>query len=110
MTTWKYNDILVRGEEKRRIVGVCDEVIFLEDSGLCSTQKGLEEAGWGLEEVKGEPKEREKYYYSDIAIEKLYSVEHWINDSTDCLRKEKGIIFKTKEEAIAKSKMMLGIK
>lgn len=43
MTTWKYNNVLVKGEEKRRIIGICDEVIFIEGENYNYTQKEIVE-------------------------------------------------------------------
>jgi hypothetical protein len=63
-----------------------------------------------LPEEKWIPKDGETYYIPDIGTPDLFFSAAWTNDKYDDLRMSRGIVFKTKEEAIAIAKEILGIK
>lgn len=55
------------------------------------------------------PEYRDEYYYPDFSYPELYDYSVWVNDDSDKNLASFGLVFKTKEEAIAKAKEMLGI-
>lgn len=46
------------------------------------------------------------YYLPDILEEKLYCLYQWLGDELDMRCKERGLVFRTKEEAIEVAKKM----
>ena len=61
------------------------------------------------EEVPYKPKHGNCYFIADITSVTYYTQHIWSNDVVDRTLFERGLIYKTKEEAIAKAKQMLGI-
>lgn len=64
-------DIIQKGEEKRRILAVCGELVGLSWNdnhklfgGDWRTPLGLEREGWQLEKKKWVPKSGERYYFA----------------------------------------------
>ena len=51
----------------------------------------------------------EHYFVPDIMGKDLYTESYWLNDEIDRNLKKRGLVYKTKEEAIARAKEMLGI-
>lgn len=51
----------------------------------------------------------EHYFVPDIRAKDLYAESYWLNDEIDRNLKKRGLVYKTKEEAIARAKEMLGI-
>lgn len=49
----------------------------------------------------------ETYYVADPFVEKVYTKNTWLDSSTERLINERGLCFKTEEEAQAKSKSMI---
>ena len=49
------------------------------------------------------------YFFPDIVGKNLYAEVIWFNDDEDKNLKKRGLVYKTKEEAIARAKEMLGI-
>ena len=49
------------------------------------------------------------YYVPDILEEKLYCLYQWLGDELDMGCKERGLAFRTKEEAIEAAKKMLEV-
>lgn len=49
------------------------------------------------------------YFVPDIMGKNLYAEAIWFNDDEDKNMKKRGLVYKTKEEAIARAKEMLGI-
>ena len=58
---------------------------------------------------KFEPKVGDVYYMADVNSDKLYHARKWYGDPWDLNQESRGVAFNTHEEAIAKSKEMLGI-
>lgn len=57
-----------------------------------------------------EPKEGNSYFYPEIFSEEFYDEDRWSNDFyCDKLSLKRGLVFLTKEDAIANAKAMLGI-
>lgn len=56
------------------------------------------------------PKSGEYYWYNDISIPAMVNQTMWLNDKVDEHRLKHNFCFKTKEEAIARAKELLGIK
>ena len=55
------------------------------------------------------PKEGDIYYISNVVVKDFYSSYEWDNSEYDKVWLERGIIFKTKEEAITHAKKMLEV-
>lgn len=55
------------------------------------------------------PEFRDEYFYPDFSNSELYNYSVWFNDDSDKNLASLGLVFRTKEEAIAKAKEMLGI-
>lgn len=53
------------------------------------------------------PNNSEIYYVPDVTADKKYSSWRWFNNETDQLHYQRGVIFKTAEEAIAAAEQML---
>lgn len=51
----------------------------------------------------------EHYFVPDIMGKTLYAEAIWFNDDEDKNMKKRGLVYRTKEEAIARAKEMLGI-
>lgn len=51
----------------------------------------------------------EHYFVPDIMGKTLYAEAIWFNDDDDKNMRRRGLVYKTKEEAIARAKEMLGI-
>lgn len=49
------------------------------------------------------------YFFPDIVGKNLYAEVIWFNDDEDKNLKKRGLVYKTKEEAIARAKEMLNI-
>ena len=61
----------------------------------------------GTEYNKPWPTMYDSYYLPDILEEKLYCLYQWLGDELDMRCKERGLVFRTKEEAIKAAKKML---
>lgn len=53
------------------------------------------------------PKVGSRYFYSDIADENLFGRNTWYDDEADNHRYDLGLVYKTEEEAIARSREIL---
>lgn len=51
----------------------------------------------------------ERYFVPDVLGEHLYAVATWMNDKQDKGLLKRELVYKTKEEAIARAKEMLGV-
>ena len=49
----------------------------------------------------------ETYYVADPFVEKVYTKNTWLDSSSEKLINDRGLCFKTEEEALAKSKSMI---
>lgn len=49
----------------------------------------------------------EAYYIADPFVEKVYTKNKWYDSSTERMINDRGLCFKTEEEALAKSKSMI---
>lgn len=49
----------------------------------------------------------ETYYVADPFVEKVYTKNTWLDSSTERLINDRGLCFKTEEEALTKSKSMI---
>lgn len=56
------------------------------------------------------PKDGDRYCIPDVTHDEFYYWECWENNYVDERHLERNLVFKTKEEAIARAKEMLGIK
>jgi len=108
MTQFKKGDIIVRGEDKRKVLGVCGEVVFVSQDnnytkmGFHYTHQELIDNGWKLEEKEWKLEVGGEYFYPDINYSGKYNSSQWNNDRIDNRRKNTVGIFKTAEEAIAR--------
>lgn len=100
---FKQNDILVNGKDKRKVLGVCGEVIFtscandmVSPTVVSWRQKELESAGWTLEEKKWKPKSNESYWY--VSSCGLLGLSKWFLDSGDYFRQQTGNCFPYTDE------------
>jgi len=96
------------------VLGVLNEIIFVsaiekvDDSEFyIQHQKDLENAGWKLVEPKWIPEEGDTYFHPEITIRELYIDEEWDGLNIDQHRLKHNLVFKTKEEAIARAKDIL---
>lgn len=87
-------------------------MIELVHDGYIATNMSDEE----LEQSRAEYNNREtwptlyeSYYVPDILRNEPYCVYQWLGDELDMKRKERGIVFRTKEEAIEACKKMLEV-
>lgn len=62
-----------------------------------------------IEDAKGKmwPMDDDPYYYVDLTTHSMYGKDKWDGYQTEMDMKERGLIFKTKEEAIEAAKKML---
>jgi len=118
MTQFKKGDILVNGVEKRKVLGVCGDVLFVSYSSVgrsdsyngddydrvedYRTHNSLIEFGWKLEEREWEPEMNNQYYFPDFSSIDKYGQSNWDNDKFDNNRKNTVGVFPTAEEAIAR--------
>lgn len=51
----------------------------------------------------------ESYYVPDVTSDKKYGIWRWLNVGVDKLHYERGVVFKTAEEAIAVAEQMLAV-
>ncbi len=107
-----YNKILYT----RKVLAVIDDALYItsfdEDHespcGTFFTEENLQD--YTLVEPAKEdwtPARNIEYYCSDITLTRKYVIDYWNNDNTDNYRKSLGLIFKTKEEAIAHTDLIL---
>lgn len=75
-----------------------------------NTPKDIKQQGWKLVEKKWKPECQEEYYYPCAYYKDFYSGNEWEDENFDKILLERGLVFKTSEEAIAKCKKMLSIK
>lgn len=125
---FKANDIIKDGDYYRRVHGMLGEVV------LASYQRGAESfarkensvsaiytsdhANWTIVERDGKPfvptpwkpELGEVYYYPSPASSDLHVAVRWDSDSIDNFRLERGLVFRTAEEAIRHAKKMLEVK
>ena len=113
----KTGDILISDKgEKRKILGVCDEMVFLSHLNKFSlydygcTHQYILDIGYKLEEKAWKPEIGEIYFYPEIDNSILNNWKRWEDDKQDNFRLSHNLVFKTAEEAITRAKEMLGIK
>ena len=58
---------------------------------------------------KYKPEIKEKYYYVNLTVDRMYSYCEWTNDEYDNMLLERGLIFKTKEEVLEEAKVQLDV-
>ena len=58
---------------------------------------------------KWKPKYDERYYISDFTFKDWWDYNIWVGDSIDNILYNRGLVFKTKEEAVKKAKEICGI-
>lgn len=112
MRKLKEGDILKLNKTTLEILGVCGKAVLANGSmcdGVILTQELIEKSGWKLEEPKWKPEYQEEYYFPAFYDKGFYSGSEWEDSPIDTLLLERGLIFKTSEEAIAKCKEMLGL-
>lgn len=66
----KQGDILIKGETRRKVLGVCGEVVFMSRNndfsivaGIPYTVQELLEDGWTVEQQPWEPKDEDKAWF-----------------------------------------------
>jgi hypothetical protein len=112
----KTGDILKRKDNRItvKVLGVCDEVYFLSQWNDHDIAEGF----YTLSELKERfeiptekwvPEIGFKYFVSRTDDSDYYSFGFWEDCSLDNYRLERNLIFKTKEEAIARAKQLLNI-
>lgn len=80
----------------------------LVHDGYVATNMSDEELEQGRAEYNETwPTMYDPYYIPDILEEKLYCLYQWLGDELDMRCKERGLAFRTKEEAIEVAKKML---
>lgn len=109
---WKQGDKIQKGEETIEIIGVCGEVVFTKGEGkmvYCVTQKGLEDLGWKLVKEKWVPDKKEVYFVPNLfcCMEEVSEGFYWYGTENDNYRLAYNLVFKTKEEAIARREEIL---
>lgn len=116
---YKQGDTLQNQTYKRKILGICGEVIFLSAMGdhertaealfysMC-TEKDLEMYGFSLEKRKWEPQSGEEFWY----INSMGTVfrDTWVSSSEDCAHLAFGNCFETKEQAEAYAEKIRALK
>lgn len=120
MRKLKQGDIIIHDGGKRKILGVCGEMVFMSEEGdyethcsctRCpSTQKTLKDFGYQIDEPDWKPEIGGDYFVPDLGEEKLYYQYTNTCNPVDNRFIENKIAFETMEEAIAKAKAMLNIK
>lgn len=60
-------------------------------------------------EAKMWPKYGDEYYFPMPCSKPMYERTEWCNDNTDRMLEERGLVFKTKEEAVEAGKKMLEV-
>ena len=95
---FKQNDILVNGKDKRKVLGVCGEVVFTSFANdleshivVCWRQKMIEADGWTLEEKKWEPESCKSYLYVDNYGKIKDAI--WYKDTSDLFYQQTGNCF-----------------
>ena len=58
---------------------------------------------------KYKPEIKEKYYYVNLTVDRMFSYCEWTNDEYDNMLLERGLIFKTKEEVLEEAKVQLDV-
>ncbi|WP_288763436.1 hypothetical protein [uncultured Mitsuokella sp.] len=81
----------------------CDESVFIE-----AVSDSIKAAVTDAKE-KMRPKNGETYYVPHPFSKSMYSSQEWAGDSIDRRVEERGLMFKTKEEAIEAAKKMLEV-
>jgi hypothetical protein len=113
----KTGDILKEknGPESVKVLGVFDEMYFVSQydnhnkaSNANYTLLDLKEC-FEIPEEKWVPEIGENYCLADIESADYYYYTQWDNHKTDQMRLQRNLVFKTKEEAIARAKQLLGI-
>lgn len=98
-----------------KILGICGEVYFLslgvtdEVAASPRTLKEIKDEGYIIPEEKWKPEIYEEYYVADPATTNLYSRYTWSDNTYNNDLLEKGLVFRTKEEAIKAAEKMLGV-
>ena len=87
MENIKIGDIVVRGSDKRKVLAVLEEIVFLsepnafEKAGLYLTLEELKEENYTIQESKWEPIEDENYWW--ISGDGFIGQSFWRNNKTD---------------------------
>lgn len=109
-------DYIVSGDGCKSLVLEVLENTFLksvfsdyDETDCWFTFQEIDKHGWKIERKKEKwvPKFGELYYLANTASHEMFSDCCWNNYKNDFARLERGIVFKTKEEAIEASKKML---
>ena len=108
MTQFKKGDILVKREQKRKVLEVLGDLVFIIHISKLDTsirpfiQKELIDNGWKLEEKEWTPEMNKPYFFPHFGSSDKYNSNNWINDTVDNNLKNSTGVFQTKEEAIAR--------
>lgn len=101
----KQGDILIKGNDKRKVLGVCGEVVFLSSysdmtrTGANVTATQLEQDGWTVEEQPWFPKYGEQIWH--INSKGHVTEGKWTSSEKQVAKMEFLGIYKTKEAAKA---------
>lgn len=86
----------------------CYDLDFMVGVNI-AMKRALEKYHKGVEAYEDHLKMCEHYFVPDVTSRELYAEAIWFNDFDDKNMKKRGLIYHTKEEAIARAKEMLGI-
>ena len=114
--TWQQGDYIIKGPDKRKILGVCGEIVFPSmmnvfdiASGSPCTQHEFEVEGYSLvPPVKEWPLRNDKYWWLYSSGEAHSSI--WQDDSLDHGRKAFGNVHRSKEDAEAWAEKVRALK
>ena len=102
MENIKTGDIIVRGDEKRKVLAVLECVVVVsgndfEKAGAFFTKAELRNLDYTIQKAKWEPRLGEKYWY--IFDDGIVRESIWVNDEIDNNRKNFLGIYETKQKA-----------
>ena len=103
----------VIGEDGSTYEGVaeydeCHDLDFMVGVNV-AIERALEKYRKGSKDHEDHIEMCEHYFVPDVTSRTLYAEAIWFNDYDDKNMKKRGLIYHTKQEAIARAKEMLGI-
>lgn len=114
MQDLKPNDILIRDGEQIKVVAVYEHWVWgmyvncnKENIQSIYAITFLIEHGWKKKEAPWVPELEETYYFPLITDISKYDRYYWNNNGNDHQRFSLGLVFRTKEEALAKAEEII---
>lgn len=104
---WTEGNYIKKGDDKRKVLGVCGEMVFVSHSdnyehhSASETQVYWERNGWSLVEEAWEPSRSDNYWTVSFDEDNGFREVSWMDDVFDRGRAKNGLVFKTQEEAQA---------